>query len=48
MLEYQKQFTIQFFACFLFLHKFMAEFRLSQGAADVCIMLGYGAVSPAE
>jgi hypothetical protein len=33
---------------FSVLHKFMAEFRLSQGAADVCIMLGYGAVSPTE
>ena len=47
ILEYRRQFNIQFFArCFLFLHKLMEKFRLTQGAADVCIMLGYGNSSP--
>jgi hypothetical protein len=49
MMEHRKQFNIKFFAYyFQFLHKFMADFRLTQGAADACIMLGYGAVSPSE
>lgn len=26
----------------------MAEFGLTQGAADACVMLDYGATSPAE
>ena len=26
----------------------MEKYRLTQGAADICIMLGYGKLSPAE
>jgi len=49
ILQYRSQFNIQFFAyCFLFLHKLIEKFRLTQGAADVCIMLGYGNLSLAE